>query len=90
MADYEAYDLRIPVTIQMYSDLRETASHQQERGTNNIFAIIDPSLKDFFLEEGWTIAGLRGLDSHVGKTFLLVKRLLNRSKDGILPGTESV
>lgn len=91
MNDYELYGLRIPITLEMFADVREQCSRLQELGTCNVFAIIDLSLRDFFLDEEWTIAGLRGLDSEVGKTFLLVRRLLNRSGDGVLPvSTETV
>ena len=89
MADFEFYGLKIPVSLSMFADVRDVCSRLRESGTNNAFCIIDPAYRTFFEENGWKVAGLRGSDSEVGRAFLLMRRLLNHSGDGVSP-TQSV
>lgn len=83
MTDYEFYGLKIPVSLAMFVDVREVCSRLQESGVNNAYLVADPAYRTFFEQEGWRVAGLRGSDAEVGRAFLLMRRLLNRSGDGI-------
>ena len=55
MVNQELYGLRIPVTLAMYSDVRELCSRYQEKGVRNVYALIDPSYRRLWLGSavGW-------------------------------------
>lgn len=85
MREFEFYNLQTPISLAMYDGVRTVCIRLQEEGWNVVKCIVDPTMKDFFIEEKWTVSGLRGSDREIGKCYLLMSKTLNRSKDGTLP-----